>query len=125
MNITYEYYISLISMAVLSIQIAYDSVLFQRWKKILFVKNNALETFYANIRKKNIFTIILLLPIISIIHLFVKVNLFYKEVADCAYCTSMWLGILMGIVFGLPIHLIIIFAPLTILGVWIFEKLIK
>lgn len=116
---------ALASMACLAIQIAYDSVLAQRLKQVFFLEDNALERLILPIKQQHPLLVILLIPIMVLITIYVKVNLYVKELFDCPYCISFWLGVMAGLVLGYDLKITLLYAPLTIGFVYLYEKLIK
>ena len=115
------YYIALISMAALATQIAYDSTLVQRWKNTLLIPQSVLKRFKMRLLKKPFIYTFFSIPVL----LYLRFNIYLRELLDCPYCTGFWLGILMGALYAQPLLITITHAPLTLIGVYLIEKLIR
>lgn len=115
------YYIALISMAALATQIAYDSTLAQRCKNTLLIPQSVLNRFKMRLLKKPFIYTVLSIPIL----LYLKFNIYLRELLDCPYCTGFWLGILMGVLYHQSLLITLTHAPITLIGVYLIEKLIN
>lgn len=115
--------------AILGIQMAKESTLALSIKQLLYLQqpyNKKLEllgkvkTWWQLTGKFSI----ILLPFYFIIVILLRCHHFLSELLECSRCTSVWINfILLYFLLKLPITEALVFAPLSILAVYITEMI--
>lgn len=118
--------------AVLSIQIADESTLALDVKRFFGLQspfNEYNKTFKHLGRLRTWWKMVgsifwILFPVFAVIVLIFRVHRFISNLLECSRCTSVWIfGLLLYFVYGLIWWQAVLFAPLSIIGVYVIEKI--
>ena len=108
--------LALLAAAVLSVYIAEQAVIAQRIKNFLFGKDiSYLKNPLHYYVKLNPTWFYLLTPVWLIIMLYAYIYTFFKELLDCPFCLSLWIGIGFGLLIGQTLLLSLVLAPIAVL----------
>ncbi len=76
---------------------------------------------YSKLLNKAVY---LLFPLVALIITFFTMHQILYKMLQCQYCTSFWVGIIGGIVFGLTWKITLIVALLSMFGCAMYSKLV-
>jgi hypothetical protein len=126
---TLLFFVLLLIAAVLGIQVSEESSLALKVKKFLFLSqpyNKKLLPFmHFNIWRRIIGTAFyFLLPLVIIFVVLLRLHFFISELLDCPMCSATWIYFFLLYFFTTEtIVYCILFAPLSIIGVYILNRL--
>lgn len=115
--------------AVLGIQVSEESSIALKVKQVLFLSQPYSKNLLAFMRFKTWRRILgtaffLLMPLIFILVVLMRLHFFVSELLDCPMCSATWIfGILLFFLTPTTLFYSILFAPLSIIAVYILNRI--